>query len=251
MDREDTGVLGSLTNYLARKGRRAWPLTVAEKTAVTPRMTRIRFAGTDIAELEWKRGQDFVLEIPDGPGIARRHYTIRNFDAKAQTLDIDFVLHGDSPAGRWLAKAEAGAPLTAVGPRGHTYLREADWHLFIGDETGIPGIFAMLEGLPAGARAQAIIEVGNDEDRVALHCAAHVVLEWVSRDGAAAGPGKRLYDKVERFAFPAGPGQAYVIGETSNVRAIRHRLIERGLAKTQIVAEGYWRPGRVGGHDHV
>ena len=35
------------------------------------------------------------------------------------------------------------------------------------------------------------------------------------------------------------------------MRAQRQGLIARGLPKTQIAAEGYWRPGRVGGHDHV
>ena len=60
-----------------------------------------------------------------------------------------------------------------------------------------------------------------------------------------------MFDAVEKFQFPQGNGHAYVIGETSNVRAVRHRLLERGLKREQISAEGYWRPGRIGGHDHV
>lgn len=252
MDREDVGVVGSLATFLARKGRRAWPLTVVEKTIVSPHMTRVRFHGRDdLNELEWKRGQDFVLELPSGSGIARRHYTIRNFDSVERTLDIDFVLHDGGASDAWLSGTKPGDEIVAVGPRGHTYVREADWHLFIGDETGIPGIFAMIEGLPRGARVHAVIEIGNDEDRVALTADAHVQIEWVSRNGAPAGPSKLLYDRVERFHFPPGEGQAYVIAETGNTRAIRHRLIERGLAKNRIAAEGYWRPGRVGGHDHV
>jgi hypothetical protein len=27
--------------------------------------------------------------------------------------------------------------------------------------------------------------------------------------------------------------------------------LERGLDRGQIYAEGYWRPDRIGGHDHV
>ena len=30
-----------------------------------------------------------------------------------------------------------------------------------------------------------------------------------------------------------------------------HGLIARGLTRDQIYSEGYWRPGRIGGHDHV
>jgi NADPH-dependent ferric siderophore reductase len=46
-------------------------------------------------------------------------------------------------------------------------------------------------------------------------------------------------------------GHAYTLGETGLVRTLRQGLVARGLAKSQIFAEGYWRPGRVGGHDHV
>jgi len=253
MDREmeNTGLLDTLTTFIARKGRRAWPLTVAEKTTVTPHMTRVSFTGADLNELEYKPGQDLVLEIPHGEGTARRHYTIRHHDAAARTLAIDFVMHGSSPAGRWVENAKAGDGLIAVGPRGHTYLREADWHLFIGDETAVPGIAAMIEALPYGARAHAILEAADDEDRITVESKGHVMLEWVARNGAPAGPSRLLFERTERFHFPSGNGHAYVIGETSNVRTIRHRLLERGLAKSQIAAEGYWRPGRVGGHDHV
>ncbi len=33
--------------------------------------------------------------------------------------------------------------------------------------------------------------------------------------------------------------------------AQRHHLIGRGFTRDRISSEGYWRPGRIGGHDHV
>ena len=53
------------------------------------------------------------------------------------------------------------------------------------------------------------------------------------------------------FQLPPGVGQACINGETSTVRAQRQGLIARGFAKDQIAAEGYWLPGRLGGHDHI
>ncbi|MBV9045290.1 MAG: siderophore-interacting protein [Alphaproteobacteria bacterium] len=242
------GPIGQIGLFLARKGRRVWSLNVTTKRALTPRMTRVTFSGHDLNEIEWKRGQDLVLELPQADGsIARRHYTIRDLDPMAKTLAIDFVLHGKSPAGDWLNRVQAGDSINAVGPRGHTHLREAAWHLFVGDETCIPGIVAMLEGLPAGAQATAFIEIADEAERQPI--TANVV--WLSRGGAPAGPSHRLYDAVEAFQFPPGRGHAYIIGETSNVRAIRQRLIARGMSKDQTSAEGYWRPGRIGGHDHA
>ncbi|MEI9995420.1 MAG: siderophore-interacting protein [Rhizomicrobium sp.] len=245
---QSPGALAQIGLFLQRKGRRVWPLTVQAKRLVTPRMMRVIFTVPKLDELVWKRGQDLVLELPQADGtIARRHYTIRTLDAEAGTLAIDFVLHGDSPAGSWVRAAEPGAQIHAAGPRGHTYLHEADWHLFAGDETCIPGIFAMLEGQPPGATA--FLEIADDAERQPAPDGARVV--WLPRGGAAPGPSRILYDAVEAFAFPPGRGHAYVIGETSNVRAIRQRLIARGLGKEQTCAEGYWRPGRVGGHDHA
>jgi NADPH-dependent ferric siderophore reductase len=244
------GALAQLALFLSRKGRPVWRLAVTAKRLVTPRMMRVEFKAADLDALVWKRGQDLVLELPlPGGAIARRHYTIRAHDAAAQTLTIDFVLHGSSPAGDWVRGASPGDSLAAVGPRGHTYIHEADWHLFIGDETCIPGIAAMLEGLPRGEKAFAFLEIADDNERQSIGGNAQVT--WLSRNGAPAGPSRLLYDAVERFAFPPGRGHAYIIGETSNVRAIRQRLIARGLSKDQTSAEGYWRPGRIGGHDHA
>lgn len=253
MDRHDqsSGILDSLHNFIMRKGRRVWPLTVTDKTQITPRMMRVTFAGPDIDEFEWTRGQDVALEIPTAHGLTRRHYTIHTHDALARTLVIDFVLHGEGVSGRWLENLKTGDRVNVAGPRGHTYVRDADWHLFTGDETCIPAIFAMIEGLPENTLAHAFIEIGQEADRLPLIAGADARLHWIMRDGTAAGPSDLVYNAVEQFAFPEGQGFAYVIGETSNVRKLRHRLLDRGFSRERIAAEGYWRPGRVGGHDHV
>jgi NADPH-dependent ferric siderophore reductase len=235
------GLLGGIHNFVVRKGRRVWPLTVLAKSRIAPRMTRVDFLGADLDEFAWTRGQDVVLEIPSTDGIARRHYTVRAHDPVKRTLGIDFFLHGEGVTGPWLDGLRIGDAVNAVGPRGHTFVRDADWHLFIGDETCIPAIFAMLEKL--NAPAHAFLEVESESDRVAFDTPSAIT--WVKRCGAG------LCDAVENFALPKGEGFAYIIGETVKVRAIRHRLLERGIARNRIAAEGYWRPGRVGGHDHV
>ncbi|HXQ47654.1 MAG TPA: siderophore-interacting protein, partial [Caulobacteraceae bacterium] len=125
--------------------RPTWRLVVEAGLQITPGVRRLRFSGQGLDAMAWTPGQDLVLNLPTAP---RRHYTIRAL--RDGVLDIDFVLHGHGPAAAWGRDALPGAEIEAVGPRGRTRLAaQADWHLFVGDETCVPAIFAMLEVLPA------------------------------------------------------------------------------------------------------
>lgn len=231
-----------------------WPLTVVETRDVTPHMRRVSFALENAQGFDHQPGQDLVLIMTGDDGQpGRRHYTVRSVDKAAGRLDIDFVLHGHGgPAERWALTAKPGDTLEARGPRGRTMINPAaDWHLFVGDETCLPGIFAMIESLPKGAKAYAFLEVAEKADQQPLDAASDVELEWLVRNGPAEPGSRRLIDRLALFAPRPGRGHAYVIGETSTVRTQRQGLIARGFDKSQISAEGYWRPGRQGGHDHI
>ena len=154
----------------------------------------------------------------------------------------------EPPMNVHVARSERFAPTRPVPPTGPMPV----WRLFVGDESTIPPIFAMLESLPAGARAYAFLEVQSDEHRQPLRTAADVELTWLSRGGAAAqASSPALVGAVADFELPPGVGHAYLLGETSTIRRQRHELIARGMPKDRIFGEGYWRPGRVGGHDHL
>jgi NADPH-dependent ferric siderophore reductase len=230
----------------------AWPLTVVDALDVSPRMRRVRLVGETLETFPWRPGQDLVLNIPTPEGEARRHYTIRAFDRAEQRLDIDFALHGESPATRWARAAKLGDAIVAHGPRGRNVIHpEADWHLLVGDETAMPAILAMVESLPPGARAMAFLEVRDADERQAPATVADVDITWLHRNGPAVAASRGLIERLALFVPPLGVGQACVIGETAMVRAVRQGLIAKGMPRERISAEGYWRPGRVGGHDHV
>ena len=249
-EQKSPGALTQIALFLHRRGRRVWTLKVEGKRVLTPRLTRVDFSGAELDELVWRRGQDLMLELPQADGtIARRHYTIRDHSAAEKMLAIDFVRHGDSASARWLDRVQKGDTIAAGGPRGRTVLNgQADWHLFFGDETSVPAVLAMLSGLPPGTKAMAFLEVGHPDDRLPFAVPAGVTLDWILRGQSRNGA---LIERLTALALPEGTGHAYITGETSLVRTLRHILLARGLAKGAIAAEGYWRPGRVGGHDHV
>lgn len=241
---------------LERRRGRPWTLEVVRTFNLNPHMRRVQLAVTGEAagEFQPKPAQEIVLQIAQAGGEpARRHYTIRRFDPASRQMDVDFVLHGHrTPGVSWSLDVKPGDRIDIRGPRGRIGLNlAADWHLFLGDETCIPAIFALIEALPKAAPAFAFIEIGGDSDKQEIVAQADLKLQWLSRQGAAPGPGDLIFDALGRFTLPPGNGHAIVIGETSNVRKQRHSLLERGLDRSQIYAEGYWRPDRIGGHDHV
>ena len=244
-----------MREMMRRRGLKEWDFKVVETAVVTPHMRRVVLTADDLSEFAPRGGQDVVLMLPDGEGgLGRRHYTVRAFNPETRRVDIDVVLHGDNtPATRWALNAAPGDSVLAFGPRGRNILQPgADWRLFVGDETGIPGIFNMLECLPAGAIAEAIIEIQSEEDRQPLRTKGRVNIQWLSREGAKAQPSsQRLIEAITSFEIPPAVGHIYLLAETSTVRAQRQDLVRRGFPKDRIFAEGYWRPGRVGGHDHV
>lgn len=238
---------------IARGGGPTRRLTVVEAHDLTPHMRRVSFVFDGVDTFAYEPGQALLLAVPLADGEwGRRDYTIRSLDRNTGRLDIDFVLHGDAPGAGWARSAKPGDVLLARGPRGNTVFdTDADWHLLVGDEACIPALFHILEEMPEGTPAKVFIEVGNEADEQPVDTAAAIDLVYVHRTAAKAEDDTNMFDHLEAFPLPDGTGHAYVIGETGKVRQLRRRLIERGLAKEQISAEGYWRPGRIGGHDHI
>jgi NADPH-dependent ferric siderophore reductase len=237
----------------ARRGR-PWSLRVMGAKDVTRLMRRVELTGDGLDEFTPRPAQEIVLQIRQGEGEpARRHYTIRRFDRAANRIDVDFVLHDHvTPGVDWARTAKPGDAIDIRGPRGRIALgQNAAWHLFSGDETALPAIFALLEALPKGAKAHVFLELADAGEKQALVSPADVELKWLLRDGAAPGARPLLVDALAGFKLPPGKGHAYILGETGSVRARRHDLLGRGMDRAQIYSEGYWRPGRVGGHDHV
>jgi NADPH-dependent ferric siderophore reductase len=220
-----------------------WSLSVLTVTSITADYRRVNFEGPNVEQLRFRPGQDLMLRIP-GPEdrITNRRYTIRAADRSAATVTVDMVVHGDGPGARWAADAAPGHRLDAIGPRGKIWLDEAaDWHLFIGDETALPGMSIMAEVLPAGAPATMVVElpdhVGGLDPQ--LGDDQHVAITWIERGDAQPGEPTRLVAVAEEIPFPPGRGHAYVAGEMKVVRSLAAALAARGLDGSAVDAKAY------------
>ena len=184
-----------------------------------------------------------------------RTFTVRHADPEARQLTVDFVVHGEQGvAGPWARTARPGDIVRLMGPGGaYRPNAAADWHLFAGDEAGLPAISAALEALPPGAVGKVFIEIGGPEDEIELVKPEGVDLTWVHRGGRAdlvgddrAGDNAPLIAAVTGTRWLTGQVQVFIHGEA---QAVMHNLRpyirkERGVDASWTSISGYWRRGR-------
>ncbi|BBH64024.1 siderophore-interacting protein [Actinoplanes sp. OR16] len=233
---------------------------------LTPHMVRVVVGGEALSRITAGQFTDHYIKVlfpqpgtdypdPFDMGVIRetlpreawpvvRTYTVRKWLPEVPEMWVDFVVHGDSGiAGPWAARAEPGDPFRFMGPGGG-YAPDADagWHLLAGDESALPAIAAALEGMPAGARVRAILEVEGPDEEQKLDTPADAQITWLHRGGRPVG--SLLCPEVRGMDFPEGRVQAFVHGEANFVRDLRgHLRHDRGLTMDQLSISGYWRNG--------
>jgi NADPH-dependent ferric siderophore reductase len=238
-------------------------LRVARAQTLTPHMRRIVFKGENLAQFDrpdqmhcrlifaprdvatpaWPMLDDNGRVTWPDKKMDTRVYTLRAIDLERGTLTIDFALHaGAGPATRWALAAEPGDRIGIVGPAAGG-MQPASFYVFAGDETGLPGIARMLEALPADACGHAFIEVRDAREELPLAKPPGMALQWLHRDGAAAGTTTLLPDALRSVAWPGSLDGVFVWGgcEYQAFRAM-HRYLkqELGLPRAQQVLYSHW-----------
>lgn len=180
----------------------------------------------------------------------RRTYTVRAVDAEAQTVAVDFVVHGDEGlAGPWAAQAQPGEKVAFMGPGGaYRPEEDADWHVLAGDEAALPAMAAALEDmavrLPA-AQGVALVEVAGEQDEQEIAAPEGVQVRWLHRGAAFTPETARWVAELEALEFGEGRVQAFVHGEREQVKLARRHLTDvRGLDRKQMSVSAYWAHGR-------
>ena len=161
---------------------------VVDSARLTPHMQRLRLTAPQLDGFGYLPGQDVMLLVAaEGNRPVRRRYTIRQLD------DGRAAAHARHRAARRRSRRALGA----VGPvrrqdRRHRAAREDHhvghgWHLFIGDESALPAMFAMTEALPPGRPATLVLEIPEESDEQDLDAVASTRISWLRRLGAPAG----------------------------------------------------------------
>jgi NADPH-dependent ferric siderophore reductase len=217
-----------------------WPLEVVSAGALTPLMRRIELTGA-LDTFDYRPGQDLSFGFQVDGAMLRRRYTIRRLDPKRRLLEINVLLHGDGPGRRWAESAAQGTKIDAIGPRGKiTLAKDAGWHLFAGDATALPAVFAMIEALPPAVPTRAYLQVDTPNERHAPPKGdGQRPISW-----AYEANDDNLLSLLSRADLPGREGHAYLAGEVALVRALKSHLLDRGWSERQLSAKAYWNRGQ-------
>ena len=139
-------------------------------------------------------GNEFLMA--DGARPRLRTLTPRRFDADAQELDVDVVIHGTGPLSEWAASVTTGSLAAISGPgRGYEIHADSSGFLLAGDETAIPAMSQLLEALPVATPVRVLVEVADPAARVPLPEHRLATVEWLDLPSGAP-PGDALVTAV-------------------------------------------------------
>ena len=203
----------------------------------------------------------------------QRTYTVRRCRDGGREVDVDVVLHGlddgsAGPAARWAAATSAGDRVLLVGPEApvpvgvlgsrpgrrawgldtwHPDAEQADRWVLAADETAVPAVSAVLEGLDDdGPQVLALLEVPStaDADLPLAPVPARAEVRWLPReDGDAVG--SRLREELPGAVGDAARPQVWLAAESGVVQEVRRDLLTGlGLDRARVDVVGYWRRGR-------
>lgn len=208
-------------------------------TTATDKYVKILFSDpqhglTPPYDLERLRADD-----PDRLPV-RRTYTVREVDATARTVTIDFVVHvAEGVAANWAAAAEAGDTLVILGASGgYRPADDAPWHLLVGDHSALPAVSSAVEAMPHSARGHVLLSVADTADRVLPEAPAGLAVHWYDDDEA-------LVDALGELAWLDGIPQVFAHGERGTIKLVRALLREREVPRESLSISAYWARGRV------
>lgn len=223
-------------------------LQVTAVRDLTLNMRRITFTGEAIKDYPNDREGGYVklfLQYPESSEVGVRTYTIRHLSHAEQSIDVDFVTHGDHGlASAWAQRAQVGEVLEIGGPGpAKPVASDSDWYFFVGDMTSLPAISVNLESLPSTAKGHAVIEVLHEEDIQKLTAPEGIELHWLVIPAEQNGL-PTVVDLVRQLEWLPGKPDVWVATEFETMRALRQYFRkERLLSRFDTYTSSYWKLG--------
>lgn len=197
----------------------------------------------DVPQLPQFSAHGFKWAEPNHKPIVRT-YTLRDYNAQACTVSIDFVKHGDSgPASAFAEHARYGNILGISSPGGPVpMLKTAARYLFVADITAMPAVESLLADINPAAMGDVVLLLPVAEDLPAsLNLPAGMHLHTFYGDLSQITP---VVNYVATLTALDCEDFAWVAGEVSLVKPLRELLRQQWqLPPQRHYAVPYWHHG--------
>jgi len=179
------------------------------------------------------------FEYPDdAPKPIVRTYTIRAHRRELCEVDIDFVVHSDGPAGRWVTNAVPGDVVGLTNAAGNQPLPElARSLLLLGDVSALPAIMTILESLTTDQEAITLLITDSPENEIPLEAAADGRARWIHGSDE-----ETMIEELRQALSAHQPDYVWAAGEAGSLREVRHLLrLDIGYSPMNSHIVGYWK----------
>lgn len=232
------GLGGALLKVL---GGADYRLTVTGRREISPHYVRLSFDAGGMLTAHPPHPTMWIrMWFADGDRLHQRGYTLVNPDPGADTVDIEFALHGGL-ASKWAETAQPGdvVKATVLGSKFELPKPPPAGYVIVGDSASLPAINSLLDAID-DAPAQVFLEAGYDDDK-SLPVARDTAVSWVDR----ADDGRALVAKVKSAAFDARDHFGWVACDSRTTRSLA-RVLQNdfGIPRKSIAARAYWMVGR-------
>ena len=220
--------------------------TVVSTAALSPTLQEVVIGHA--ASVAGQPGNDVMVRLVDAKGkFVRRRYSVRAVDPELDQLTLWVTTAHDGPGAQWARTAQPGDEVDLVGPRGKITLDPmADWHLFVGDTSGLGAFYRLAQSIEAPGRAVFVVEINSPEDALTAPFdeGLGVTGIFIDRQGRATNDAAGILSGLAAFELPTGEGHAYLFGEFNVMKAANAALLDRGVTEAQISRKAFWRTGR-------
>jgi NADPH-dependent ferric siderophore reductase len=237
----------SSVELASRLGATAAVAQVEAMTALSAGVAEVTLRVDDAAHMAGVPGNDVMVRLGGREGHQiRRRYSVRAVDPDLDTISLWVGIAHDGVGAQWARDLVSGAQIDVIGPRGKIPVdRHAEWHLFVGDTTGLGAFARMAESLAPPARVAMVVEVEDMSDALvpSVEDPGRASVVFAQRRGSRPGDPRPLLDALGLVDLPAGPGHAYLFGELGAMHASKSALLDRGFDERAIDLKPFWRAG--------
>ena len=214
-----------------------YQLTVTGRRELSPHYLRLSFdAGGLLTDRPLHPTMWIRMWFADGEKLHQRGYTLVDPNIEADTVDIEFALHG-GVASRWAPEARPGDTIDVTVLGSNFTLPEPahKGYVIVGDTASLPAINSRLSAI-GNAPARVFLEAAHDDDKQ-LPVARSADVVWVDRKNS----GEALVEAVASWAFVATDHFGWVACDNRTTRAVAKVFRDDyKIPRKSIKAQAYW-----------